>query len=527
MQVATILDLLFLTTTLVVTAFAFHRLNTRVRIQYKSRFSFVALLLSAFVIFLSSIVLFISMGVIYPEQMRVEIYVIGLVLILCAIVILLASNLLIKEREYFKQFEKVQVDHDSITGLPKHQMFIERTKNTTVLGENDIPVVLIVLISGLRQLDRRMGFGMSDYVLRTIAQRIHAALRATDYVARIGENLFAVYMEDLKERESVQTICDNILKSIKVPIQVEGEQTPVYPFIGVAFYQDHKFDDVLNYAQAAALEACDRGMNVVFAENINPVEHVSHDLIGILQKGLEDKSFELYYQPQVAIKDLKVIGAEALIRLPSEKWISIGVGELVELAERNGMIHQLDMLVFELLFEQLKIWVAENLDFRIAVNMSAKSFKNHALLEYIKEQLKANPALGKVLKIEITETTNLEDDKEIIAFMKDLLPYDVLFCIDDFGTQYASMEYMQRLPVHEVKIDKSFVLSALNDKTSKKIVRSVIRLAHDLHLSVTAEGVESKEMLNFLHSLKCDKAQGYYFSDALSANEFVEHFKTS
>ena len=281
-------------------------------------------------------------------------------------------------------------------------------------------------------------------------------MRATDYVARIGENLFAVYMEDLKERESVQTICDSILKSIKVPIQVEGEQTPIYPFIGVAFYRDHKFDDVLNYAQAAALEACDRGMSVIFAENINPVEHVSHDLIGILQKGLEDKSFELYYQPQVAIKDLKVIGAEALIRLPSEKWISISVGELVELAERNGMIHQLDMLVFELLFEQLKIWVSENLNFRIAVNMSAKSFKNQELLQYIKEQLMTKPALGKALKIEITETTNLEDDKEIIAFMKDVLPYDVLFCIDDFGTQYASMEYMQRLPVHEVKIDKEF-----------------------------------------------------------------------
>ena len=166
MQVATILDLLFLTTAVVVTAFAFHRLNTRVRIQYKSRFSFVALLLSAFVIFLISVVLFISMGFIFPEQMRVEIYVIGLVLILCAIVILFSSNLLIKEREYFKQFEKIQVDHDSITGLPKHQMFLERTKNTASLGENDIPVVLIVLISGLRQLDRRMGFGMSDYVLR-------------------------------------------------------------------------------------------------------------------------------------------------------------------------------------------------------------------------------------------------------------------------------------------------------------------------------------------------------------------------
>jgi EAL domain-containing protein (putative c-di-GMP-specific phosphodiesterase class I) len=109
--------------------------------------------------------------------------------------------------------------------------------------------------------------------------------------------------------------------------------------------------------------------------------------------------------------------------------------------------------------------------------------------------------------------------------MKTVSPYDVTFCIDDFGTQYASMEYMQRLPVHEVKIDKSFILGALNDKTSEKIVRSVIRLAHDLHLQVTAEGVESEEMLNFLRALNCDKAQGYYFSHALSADEFLEYFR--
>lgn len=525
MQVAPVLDLIFLLAIVIASAYAFHCLNSHVRIQYKSRFSFQALLFSAFIIFLVSIVLFISIGFVFPETMRWEVYALGLVLILAAIVILLASNLLIKQREYFKQYEKMQAEHDSITGLPKHAMFIARTEKSAQSDKHEIPVVIVILIAGLRQLDRRMGFGMSDYVLRTIAQRIHAALRSTDYVARISENLFAVYMADLKQRESVQTICDNILSSIRMPIQIEGEQTPVNPYIGVAFYQDHHFDDVLNYAQAAALEACDRGMDVIYSKDIDSIQHTEHDLIGILQKGLKEKSFELYYQPQVAIMDLKVIGAEALIRLPSEKWISLSIGELVELAERNGMIHQLDMLVFELLFDQLRKWEAEQLYFRIAVNMSAKSFKNRGLLDYIKQQLAESPVLGSRLKIEMTETANLEDVSEIVEFMKDVSPCDVTFCIDDFGTQYASMEYIQRLPVHEVKIDKSFVLSALNDITSEKIVRSVIRLAHDLHLGVTAEGVENEEMLNFLRALNCDKAQGYYFSHALSADEFTQYFR--
>ena len=143
--------------------------------------------------------------------------------------------------------------------------------------------------------------------------------------------------------------------------------------------------------------------------------------------------------------------------------------------------------------------------------MSIKSFKNHSLLDYLIETLEDNPEWGRRLKIEITETASLDNIKEVTSFMKQIAPKGVLFSIDDFGTRYSSMEYMQRLPVHEVKIDKSFILSALNDLTSEKIVRSVIQLAHGLELSVTAEGVESEEMLKLLQSWHCDQAQGFYF----------------
>ena len=268
-------------------------------------------------------------------------------------------------------------------------------------------------------------------------------------------------------------------------------------------------------------------MEVIVADCITPVEKADHDLLNVLQRGIEEKSFKLYYQPQVGLHKLQVIGVEALIRLPEEEWLSIGTGELVELAERNGMIHQLDMLVFEMLFDQVQKWVEKDLKIRVAVNMSTKSFKNHSLLDYIIETLENNPRLGNRLKIEITETASMDDVQEITSFMKQVTPFGVLFCIDDFGTQYSSMEYMQRLPVDEVKIDKSFVLSALNDESSEKIVRSVIQLAHSLNLSVTAEGVENKQMLNLLRSWNCDQAQGFYFSQALSASQFETYLSES
>jgi len=268
-------------------------------------------------------------------------------------------------------------------------------------------------------------------------------------------------------------------------------------------------------------------MEVIVADKITHADNKDNELLNVLQRGLKERAFKLYYQPQVKLDNLKVIGAEALIRLPNEDWLSIGGGELIELAERNGMIHQLDMLVFEMLFDQISKWVEKDIEIRVAVNMSVKSFRNHSLLDYIIDTLEDNPEWGKRLKIEITETASLDNIKEITSFMKQISPKGVLFCIDDFGTRYSSMEYMQRLPVQEVKIDKSFILSALNDLSSEKIVRSVIQLAHGLELSVTAEGVENEEMLKLLRSWHCDQAQGFYFAQAMSAEKFEEYFAES
>ncbi len=527
MQVSTVMNMFFLLAVAGVSAFAFLYLHTHVRIKYESRMAIGTLLFCAFLVFMVSTLLFLVFGLIFVSEVNVTVYIAGMLLLLCSIVFLLAANIIIKERDYFRQLEKRRTEHDSSTGLPKYPIFLNKTKRALAKHTLDspyYPAVLVILISGLRQLDRRVGFGVSDYVIKTVAQRIHATLRTTDYVARLNENLFAVYVNDLKKRENVYTICDNILKGIKVPVQVESsEQAPIFPYIGVAFYKDHPFDDVLKYAQSAALEACDRGMEVIVADYITPVQKPDNDLLTVLQRGLEEKSFQLFFQPQVALHNLEVIGVESLIRLPQEDWLSIGPGELVELAERNGMIHQLDLLVFQMLFEQVELWVQKELKIRVAVNMSIKSFKNHSLLDYIVDTLEKNPRYGKRLKIEITETASLDDVKEMIEFMKQVTPLGVLFCIDDFGTQYSSMEYMQRLPVHEVKIDKSFVLSALSDSSSEKIVRSVIQLAHSLNLSVTAEGVENEQMLNLLRSWKCDQAQGFYFSQALSAEEFESY----
>ena len=523
MQVSTVLQILYLAFVVGLSAFAFVRLQKRVPIKYESRMAIGALFFLAFLVFLVSTLLFLFFGIIFISEISLAVYTGGVLLIICSTIFLLASNIVMKEREHFRQLEKRQAEHDSSTGLPKYPIFLERTKRALAKHSLDspyYPVVMVILISGLRQLDRRVGFGVSDFVTRTVAQRIHATLRTADYVARLNENLFAVYVNDLKERENVHTICENILKSIKVPVDVGTEQAPIFPYIGVAYYKDHPFDEVLKYAQSAALEACDRGMEVIVADAITSVQKADNDILTVLQRGLEEKSFKLYYQPQISLKDLKVIGVEALIRMPEEEWLSIGTGELVELAERNGMIHKLDLLVFEMLFEQVDRWVEKDLKIRVAVNMSIKSFKNHSLLDYIIDTLENNPRYGKRLKIEITETASLGDVKEMVDFMKQVIPFGVLFCIDDFGTQYSSMEYLQRLPVHEVKIDKSFVLSALSDDASEKIVRSVIQLAHSLNLSVTAEGVENEQMLNFLRSWKCDQAQGFYFSQALSADEF-------
>ena len=530
MPLASVIQFLFLALVTGLSLFALIRLNARVRIKYKSRRSLVMLLLCAFIVFLASALLLLVFGIILVTQISASVYVAGVLLILCSIVFLLVASVISKEREYFKQLEKIQKEHDASTGLPKYPVFLQTTKKMLARHSPDspyYPAVMVILISGLRQLDRRVGFGVSDFVIRTVVERMHASLRTTDCMTRLSENLFAVHLNDLKKRDSVYTVCDNILKNIKAPVRLAADQAPIFPYIGIAYYQDHAFDEVLRYAQSAALEACDRGMEVITADAVTRLEKADNQILNILQRSIEAKSFKLFYQPQVALRSMHVIGVEALIRLPRKEWISIRIGELVELAERNGMIHQLDMIVFELLFEQVEKWLQKDLDIRIAVNMSAKSFKNHSLLDYIVETLRDNRRLGEHLKIEITETASVDDIEEIVDFIKRITSLGVLFCIDDFGTQYSSMEYMQRLPVHEVKIDKSFVLSALNDEASEKIVHSVIQLAHSLNLSVTAEGVENKQILDLLISWHCDQAQGFYFSQALSAGELEDYLQSS
>jgi diguanylate cyclase (GGDEF)-like protein len=521
---------LFFTITLC--AIAFWYLRRQIRRQYESGCCVKGLLVCALLQFVGAFTL--SLVYIFSSSSLSAYGVIACcsALNISALVIFFVAKLLDTERKRFKEIELFQLQHDPLTGLPKHPMFIKHVEQLLAQHsqQDDFrPVILVILISGMRQLDRTVGFGVSDFIIKTVAQRVHATLRATDYIARLGENLLAVYIEDLRESGDIHTIANNISLNIKKPIQVDADNVPILSFMGAAFYDDPSLDayELIKYAQTAAFDACDRGMEVIVADSAIHADEYSNDLLNVLQRSIKENSFEIYYQPQINVQSLQVIGAEALLRIPGNTGMSIGGGELIELAERNGMIHQIDMLVFKQVFAQIKTWIAKDIKLRIAVNMSVKSFRNHSLLDYIFSYLNDQPDCGKQLKIEITETANLDNIKEIVAFMKKLIPKGVLFSADDFGTRYSSIEYMQRLPVHEVKIDKSFVLSALNDVTSEKIIRSVIQLAHGLDLSVTAEGVENEEILQLLRAWKCDHAQGYYFSQAMSADNFEDYYLKS
>lgn len=522
----------YLIFTITLCAVAFWFLRRQIHQQYEASCCAKSLLVCALAELIAALIvacIFVFKWFFLSEY---ELIISCIILNIAALVIFFVAKLLASERNRFKQIEQFQLQHDALTGLPKHPLFIKHVEISLAQhdSQNDNrPVILVILISGMRQLDRTVGFGVSDFIIKTVAQRVHATLRATDYVARLGENLLAVYIDDLRESGDVHTIVNNISLNIKKPIQVDADNVPIFSFVGAAFYDDESLDayTLIKYAQTAAFDACDRGMDVIVADSaIHSHEH-SNDLLNVLQRSVKDKSFELYYQPQINVESLQVIGAEALLRLPGKTGMSIGGGELIELAERNGMIHQIDMLVFERVFSQIEAWLAQDIKLRIAVNMSVKSFRNHSLLDYIFAYLNDHPDCGRQLKIEVTETASLDNVKELVAFMKKLIPKGVHFSVDDFGTRYSSIEYMQQLPVHEVKIDKSFVLSALNDLSSEKIIRSVIQLAHGLDLSVTAEGVENEEILQLLRTWKCDHAQGYYFSQAMSATNFEQYYRES
>jgi diguanylate cyclase (GGDEF)-like protein len=421
--------------------------------------------------------------------------------------------------------------YDPLTGLPNRRLLLDRLRKTLAGSARSgrLCALLFADLDDFKTLNDTLGHQTGDLLLREVAQRIEACVRDTETVARLGGDEFVVMLEELSELPEVaaaqaEIAAEKILFAIGQPYLLEGRECRSTSSMGVTIFGDceSSADDVLQQADIAMYQAKAAGRNTVhfFAPALQAAVNARVEMEEEMRLAIKTGQFLLYYQPQV---DCGVpVGAEALVRWQHPKRGFMPPGLFIPLAEESGLILPLGQWVLGEACRQIAAWAGSELTahLAVAVNISARQFSQPDFVEQVLTALECSGANPQNLKLELTESMLVENIKEVIVKMTELKSHGLRFSLDDFGTGYSSLSYLKRMPLDELKIDRSFVEDALTDAGGSAIVQAIISLGRAMSLPVVAEGVETEEQRDFLAALGCHSYQGYLFSRPLPVEEF-------
>ncbi|MEV0648497.1 EAL domain-containing protein [Phytomonospora sp. NPDC050363] len=415
---------------------------------------------------------------------------------------------------------------DPLTGLP-NRTALQRWVDAEIAWyrERGGGVALLVCdLDRFKAVNDAMGHAIGDQLLIEVGRRLSANIREGEHLARLGGDEFAIVVTGAAA-DPVQ-VAERLGAALNEPVQIGEITIDVAGAIGVARCPEHgtDFEALMQHADVAMYEAKRRGdpVNVYAPESDqNTPERLS--LLGDLRRTLEDDALpgiELYWQPQVSILTGEVLGVEALLRYRHPKQGKVDPEELISLAEHSAVMRLLTFRVLDNAIQQLATWSKEGLDLRASVNVSVRDLQNPTFVEGLTRRLVANDVAPSQLQLEITESALMADPRRVLTTLKGLEALGVALSLDDFGTGFSSLQHLRRLPVSEVKIDRSFVLGMDNESgDDAAIVRSIIDLAGSLGLRVVAEGVEDETTWRALAVLGCDIAQGWFHARPMPADQ--------
>ncbi len=413
---------------------------------------------------------------------------------------------------------------DTLTSLPNRALYIERLELALAeAAERTQPLaVLLMDLDHFKYVNDTLGHSIGDLLLREVAKRLVAAARGNaTVVARLGGDEFAILVPG-ESAEQAQALATQICKALEVPMTLEGHLVDVRASIGIALYPAHgrERSTLLRHADVA-MYAAKRNNTSTALWNPRYDEH-SHErlsLMGDLRKAVDNDELMLMYQPKVSLFGEPQYSAEALVRWQHRSRGLVAPSEFIPFAEQTGYIRAITQRVLERAVAQVAAWRKSDLMMSISVNISARDLMDHEMPERFAALLHKYGCDARWLTLEITESAILDDPNHAMETLRRLHGLGCKFAIDDYGTGYSSLAYLRKLPLHELKIDKSFVTGMIDDTSDAAIVRSTIDLAHNMGLSVVAEGVESDAILERLRALGCDMAQGYGVSMPLRAED--------
>lgn len=424
---------------------------------------------------------------------------------------------------------------DNLTGLHNRALLRDRLAQAIAWAKrSEAPREVALMIMDLdhfKEINDTLGHPVGDAILRAVADRLKKVLRETDTLARLGGDEFAVLLPNVENgRESVERVARELLGCFGKPFSHGEHELYLGTSIGVALFPSHgeDVDTLMSRADVAMYGAKHKDTPIVFYDaSSDPHTPQRLQLVTEMRRALDRNEFTLHYQPQIDLRHRCVTGVEALLR-----WNHPHRGELVPeqflaTAERTGLINPISDWVLAEAMRQCRLWRANGLPLRMAVNLAGRNFMQLDLVSKIERLMKSAGIVASCLEIEITENTLLTDIDRAASVLQNLHDMGVSVSIDDYGTGYSSLAYLKKLPLHTLKIDKSFVLDMAHDENDAVIVRSTIDLAHNLGYRVVAEGVEDEAAYDLLEMLGCDSVQGYHVSVPLPADGLESWLHTS
>ena len=432
----------------------------------------------------------------------------------------------ISERNRYIAALEHKAFYDALTNLPNRPLLEDRLTQALKVAHRETSslAVLLVDVLRLREVNDLLGHQNGDLVLKEVAVRLQRVLRDSDTVARLSGDEFAIVLPTANNEEASLT-AGKILKQFEQPVLIEDTQLELEAAIGIAQYPDH------GDSPGILLQHADIAMRVAKNEALSFCTYDPHDdpfsvrrlkLHGELRQAINNKALAAYYQPKIDIKTGRVTSVEALSRWPHPTEGIISPAEFIPMVEQSGLIRPFTLWILEEAIRQSRQWSEQGIDLTVAVNLSTRNLLDPNLADNIAEFLQTHGVGAERLTLEITESTIMSRPEQALKILTRLDAMGLKLSIDDFGTGYSSLAYLKQLPVAELKIDYSFISGITASESDAVIVHSTIELAHNLGLSVVAEGVEDRETLELLATLGCDTGQGFYFGHPLPTGELED-----
>lgn len=451
-------------------------------------------------------------------------------------IVALTVSIDITERKQTQAKIEHMAYHDALTNLPNRLHLVERLEHEMRRAQRHgyYGAILFIDLDQFKTINDSLGHPVGDQVLIQVAERLSVSVRDEDLVARLSGDEFVIVLTVLDQDMATAAlkageIGEKIRQRISAPYHCEERELRVTGSVGVVIYPDkeHSVHELLRFADTAMYQVKEKGRDAIEFFNEDMANRVSSQLImeGDLHRALENKQFELHFQPKINLKSGRIVGAEALLRWRHPDKGMISPGEFIPVLETSGLILDVGRWILEAACQALKFWCDQGLwqsGMRLSVNISPRQFRSNRFVDEVTRMLEETRIPLHSLDMEITEGIVIQSVDETINTMTTLAAHGVSFSLDDFGTGYSSISYLKRLPVSTLKIDQSFVRDIPEDRNDRVLVETMITMGRLLDMEVVAEGVENEAQLNLLKDYGCHYFQGYYCSPAVNMDSFVQ-----